>query len=154
MNQENNLKPRIEYWKAAPEAFKAMLALENTIRDAGIDPFHLEFIKLRASQINECAFCVDMHTKDARKLGETDQRLALLPFWREVSIYTPKEKALLRWVEALTKLPGGGVSDEDFAEIRAHFNEAEITWITLATSTINAWNRFGVGFHMPLGYVG
>jgi len=154
MSNQTHSKPRLEYWKAAPEAMKAMLALENTVRAAGIDKALLEFIKLRTSQINGCAYCVNMHHTDARKNGETDQRLALLPFWHEVDIYTEKEKAVLRWVEALTTLPGGGVSEEDFTEIRAHFTEAEVTWITLATATINMWNRFGVGFQIPLGYAG
>jgi len=153
MNTETTTdKPRVEHWKAAPEAMKAMLALETTVRGLGIDQGLLELIKLRVSQINGCAYCVDMHFNDAKKRGETDQRLNLLPFWQEVTIYSPQERAVLRWLEALTKLPGGHVSDEDFEEIHRFYDDAEITKLTLAIVTINGWNRFGVGFRIPIGY--
>lgn len=147
-------KPRLEYWKAAPEVMKAMLALETATRGLGIEQSMQELIKLRVSQINGCAFCADMHSRDAKKHGETDQRLHVLAYWRETHVFTPKERAVLHWVEALTKLPGNHVTDEDFQQISAHFTEEEITKITLAIVTINGWNRFGVGFRMPLGYVG
>jgi AhpD family alkylhydroperoxidase len=144
-------KARLEHWKAAPEAMKAMLGLEQAVRSAGIDPVQLEFIKLRASQINGCAYCMDMHFNDAVKAGVSPQRLHLLPGWREAAhLYTPAERAVLDWTEKLTRLPGGHVSDEDFAGMKAHFDDQQITGITLAIATINAWNRFGVGFRLPV----
>ncbi|RYD48468.1 MAG: carboxymuconolactone decarboxylase family protein [Verrucomicrobiaceae bacterium] len=155
MNATNTPKARIDHWNAAPAAMKAMLALENTVRAAGIDPVQLDFIKLRASQINGCAYCINMHFNDAVKAGVSAQKLNLLSVWREARhLYTPAEQAVLAWTEKLTLLPGGHVSDEDFAGIRAHFNEEQVTNITLAIATINAWNRFGVGFHLPVEAVG
>ena len=145
-------KPRMEYWKAAPEVMKAMLAMESAVRNSGLDPILQELIKLRVSQINGCAYCADMHFKDAKKIGETNERLNLLAFWHEVHLFTPQEKAALHWVEKLTRLPGGQVSDEDFAIISAQFSEPEIVKITLAIVTINGWNRFGVGFRLPVGF--
>jgi AhpD family alkylhydroperoxidase len=145
-------KPRMEYWKAAPEVFKVMLAMETVVRNSGFDPILQELIKLRVSQINGCAYCADMHFKDAKKIGETDERLNLLAFWHEVGVFTAQEKAALHWAEKLTRLPGGPVSDEDFALVSGHFSEAEIAKITLAIVTINGWNRFGVGFRLPVGF--
>lgn len=151
METTDTTKARLEHWKAAPEAMKAMLALEHAVVAAGIDPVQLDFIKLRASQINGCAYCMNMHFNDAVKAGVSAQRLHLLPVWREAAhLYTPAERAVLDWTEKLTRLPGGHVSDEDFAGIRAHFDEAQVTRITLAIATINAWNRFGVGFRLPV----
>jgi AhpD family alkylhydroperoxidase len=152
MNEETTKpKARIEHWKTAPDTMKAMIALEGAVRSSGIDPKLYELIKLRASQINGCAYCMDMHFNDLVKGGESAQRLNLLPVWREVAyLYTPAERAVLRWTEALTELPGGHVSDEEFAELRAHFSEKEIPELTLAIATINAWNRFGVGFRLPV----
>ncbi len=147
METTDTPQSRINHWQAAPAAMNALLALENAVREAGIDPVQLEFIKLRASQINGCAYCMDMHFNDAVKAGAQPQRLQLLPVWREVAhLYTPAERAVLDWTEKLTRLPGGHVADEDFAHLRNHFDEAQVTWITLAITTINAWNRFGVGF--------
>ena len=123
----HNIAPaaRPDPWKAAPEVFKAALALENAVRGFGIEPKLLELIKYRASQINGCAHCMNMHFNDAIKAGESPQRLNLLPVWREAPhLYTAVERAVLRWTEALTNLPGHHVTDEDFAEINAHFNEA------------------------------
>ena len=145
-------KPRLEYWKAAPEVFKAMLALENTVRSLGLEQSLLELIKLRVSQINGCAYCVDMHFQDARKDGETPERLNLLVVWQETSLFTPKEKAVLHWVEKLTRLPGGHVTDGDYAAVRGQLSEEEIAKVTLAIVAINGWNRFGVGFHLPVGF--
>ena len=151
MNTEITAKARLEHWKTSPETMKAMLALETAVRTSGIDLKLNELIKLRVSQINGCAYCMDMHFNDAVKGGETTQRLNLLSVWHEVPyLYTPAERAVLRWTEALTKLPGGHVTDEDFAEISAHFTESEIPKLTLAIAAINAWNRFGVGFHLPV----
>ncbi|RYD66126.1 MAG: carboxymuconolactone decarboxylase family protein [Verrucomicrobiaceae bacterium] len=144
-------KARIEHWKVAPGAMKAMLGLEQALKTSGIDPVQFEFIKMRASQINGCAYCMNMHFNDAVKAGVSAQRMQLLPAWREAAhLYTPAECAVIEWTEKLTRLPGGHVSDEDFAGIREHFNEEQVTWITLAIATINAWNRFGVGFRLPV----
>ncbi|MCW1884168.1 carboxymuconolactone decarboxylase family protein [Luteolibacter flavescens] len=144
-------KARLEHWKAAPEVMKAMLALEQTVRGAGINPVQLEFIKLRASQINGCAFCMNLHFNDAVKAGVSAQRLHLLPVWREAAhLYSPAERAVLAWTEQLTRLPGGHVSDGDFAGIKEHFDDEQVTRITLAIAAINAWNRFGVGFRLPV----
>lgn len=151
METTDTTKARIDHWQAAPEAMQAMLALEQAVRAAGLAPAHLELIKLRASQLNGCAYCMNMHFNDAVKAGESAQRLHLLPAWREAAhLYTPAERAILAWTEKLTLLPGGHVGDDDFAAIRAHFDEAQVTWITLAIATINAWNRFGVGFRLPV----
>jgi AhpD family alkylhydroperoxidase len=151
MDTTDTTKARLEHWNAAPEAMKAMLALEQTVRSAGIDPVQLEFINLRASQINGCAYCMNMHFNDAVKAGVSPQRLQLLPVWREAAhLYTPAERAVLDWTEKLTRLPGGHISDEDFAGIKAHFSDGEVARITLAIAMINMWNRFGVGFRSPV----
>lgn len=151
MNKNTNLIARLDPWKAAPEVFKAALALDTAVRGLGIEPKLLELIKLRASQINGCAHCINIHFNDAVKTGESLQRLNLLPVWSETPyLYTAAERAVLRWTEALTNLPGHHVTDEDFTEISQHFNEAEVTRITLAIATINAWNRFGTAFRTPV----
>jgi AhpD family alkylhydroperoxidase len=147
MNQNSTALARLDPWKAAPEVFKAALALENAVKGFGIAPKLLEIIKLRASQINGCAHCINIHFNDAVKAGESLQRLNLLPVWRETPhLYTDAERAVLRWTESLTKLPSNHVSDEDYLEISSHFDEAEVARITLAIATINAWNRFGTAF--------
>ncbi|HRE83472.1 MAG TPA: carboxymuconolactone decarboxylase family protein [Opitutaceae bacterium] len=154
MNQTIHPTARIDPWKAAPEVFKAALALENAVRSFGIEPKLLELIKLRASQINQCAHCMNIHFNDAVKAGESVQRLNLLPVWREASdLYTAAERAVLQWTEALTNLPGRQVADEDLAEIKKHFSDAELARITLAVATINAWNRFGTAFRPAIAAV-
>lgn len=154
MNQNIDSTARLDPWKAAPDVYKAALALETIVRNFGIEPKLLELIKLRASQINGCAHCMDVHFNDAVKAGESLQRLNLLPVWRETPyLYTAAERAVLRWTETLTNLPGHHVTDEDFTEISLHFNEAELTRITLAIATINAWNRFGTAFRTPVSSI-
>lgn len=151
MNQNINPAPRLDPWKAAPEVYKAALALETSVRGLGIDKKLLELIKLRSSQINGCAHCMDIHFSDAVKAGESLRRLNLLPAWREVPyLYTDSERAALRWTEVLTRLPSHHVADEDFAQMSQYFSEAEISRITLAVATINAWNRFGTAFLTPV----
>jgi AhpD family alkylhydroperoxidase len=144
--------PRLAYWKAAPSVYQAMLALEEAARSTGLESSLYELVKLRVSQINGCAFCVDMHARDAKKLGETDGRLHLLAVWHEAFCFTPRERAALRWTEALTRLPAAPVSDEDFAEVSREFSEEEVANLTLAIVAINGWNRFGVGFRLPPGF--
>ncbi|HEU5395727.1 MAG TPA: carboxymuconolactone decarboxylase family protein [Verrucomicrobiae bacterium] len=153
-NTENLSEPRLNYRKASPPALQAMWNLQKAVNDCGLEHSLLELVKLRASLINGCAFCIDMHFRDARKAGETEQRLNLLSAWHEAPVYTARERAALRWTDALTKLAGNGVSEEDFAEARAQFSEAELVNLTLAIVAINGWNRFSVGFRVPPGFAG
>jgi AhpD family alkylhydroperoxidase len=130
--------------------FRALLGL-SVHTDTGLEPALLELVKLRASQINGCAFCLDMHTKDARAMGETEQRLYLLPAWRETGLYTERERAALAWTEALTEIAEERVPDEVYAEVRPHFTDDELAFLTLAVVAINSFNRFNVAFRMPAG---
>jgi AhpD family alkylhydroperoxidase len=147
-----NTEPRLAYWKASQTVFRAMLALEKASSSTGLEPSLHELVKLRASQINGCAFCVDMHSRDARKAGETDERLALVCVWPEATCFTPRERAALLWTETLTRLADGPVDDEDFEAVREEFSEEELVNLTLAIVAINGWNRFSVGFAVPPGY--
>ncbi len=139
------MKPRIEMHTAAPAAYAAMRALSAFTGTCGLEPALLELVKTRASQINGCAYCIQMHTRDARKAGESDERLHLLAVWRETVIYTPRERAALAWTESLTLLTEGHAPDAVYAEVRAQFSEEELTNLSLAIATINAWNRLAVG---------
>lgn len=147
-----NTEPRLAYWKTSQPVIRAMYALEKASSSTGLEPSLHELVKLRASQINGCAFCVDMHSRDARKAGETEERLALVCVWPEATCFTPRERAALLWTETLTRLADGAVDDEDFEAVREEFSEEEIVSLTLAIVTINAWNRFSVGFAVPPGY--
>jgi len=153
-NQKITAQPRLNYAKATPAVLQAMLALQNVVNRCGIESATLELFKTRASQMNGCAFCIDMHVRDALGAGETQERLCLLNAWREVDVYTARERAALHWTEVLTRLAGEHVSDEDFAIARAEFSEAELANLTLAIVTINGWNRFNVGFKVPPGFTG
>ncbi len=146
--------PRLNYRKAAPSVLQAMLGLQQAVNDSGLEKSLLELVKLRVSQINGCAFCIDMHARDARKAGEREERLYLLDAWEETSLYTRRERAALRWAEKLTRLAGGHVRDDDYAQVRREFSETELANLTLAIVAINGWNRFGVGFRMPPGFTG
>jgi AhpD family alkylhydroperoxidase len=137
---------RIDMFKSAPDAYKAVLALENYVQGSGLDRRLVHLIKLRASQINGCAFCVDMHVKEARRDGLSEQWLNLLCVWQESPIYDARERALLAWTEAVTRLAETGAPDADFAPLREHFSDDEIAKLTLAIGTINLWNRLAVGF--------
>lgn len=141
--------PRLQNRQASPAVWAAMSALQQTVNRSTLEPALLELVKLRASQINRCAFCIDMHFRDARAHGERLDRLYLLDAWEEVAIYSARERAALRWTEALTRLPDGGVPDATFAEASAVFSEAELLELTLAIVAINGWNRFNVGFRVP-----
>jgi AhpD family alkylhydroperoxidase len=142
---------RIDYKQASPKGFNAMVALEGHIRSSGLEHPLLELVKTRASQINGCAFCLDMHTKDARAAGEIEQRLYVLPAWRETDFYTPRERAALAWTEALTRLGEHGVADDIYEEARRHFNEQELVDLTLAIVSINGWNRLSIAFRTTAG---
>ena len=140
------MQPRLNLWTAAPEALKPMLALEASVTASGLEHSLIELVKLRASQINGCAFCIDMHTKDARKAGETEQRLYLLSAWRESPLYTSRERAALAWTEALTLVAGTHAPDADYEMLAAHFTDAEKVKLSMLIVAINGWNRLSVGF--------
>ncbi|KJJ94338.1 alkylhydroperoxidase [Pseudomonas sp. 21] len=142
------MSARIEWAKASPDAYKAMLGLEQALAKSGLETSLLELIRLRASQINGCAYCVNMHANDARKAGETEARLQTLSVWEETRFFTERERAALTWVESLTRLPEKHAPQHQFDTLREHFSDAEIANLTLAIATINAWNRFGVGMAM------
>ncbi|MCC6780346.1 MAG: carboxymuconolactone decarboxylase family protein [Hyphomicrobiales bacterium] len=135
---------RISYAEAAPDAYKAMLGLEQYVRDSGLEHSLLELVKTRASQINGCAYCVDMHTKDARAAGETEQRLYVLSTWREAPFYSARERAALDWTEAVTQLGPHGVPDDLYRAAREHFDEKGLTDLTMAIIAINGWNRLAI----------
>lgn len=142
---------RLDYRKTFPQALQAMLGLEAAIEDGTLEPELLELVKMRASQLNGCAYCLDMHSKDARARGESEQRLHVLAAWREAPFYSARERAALAWCEALTLLPQTGAPDDVYAQVREQFAEHEIVALTLAIVAINGWNRFAVGFRSPVG---
>ncbi len=143
---------RLEYRKASPEAIRAMLNMEKYVRECGLEQSLLELVRTRASQINGCAYCLDMHTKDARAEGETEQRLYTLEVWRETPFFSERERAALAWTEALTELAvRKDVPDDIYENLHRQFNEKEIVDLALAIITINGWNRFGVAFRPPIG---
>jgi AhpD family alkylhydroperoxidase len=145
------MEARLDYAKASPEAFKAMVQMEGVVRRSGIDPKLLELIKIRASQLNGCAYCIDMHTKDARFKGENEQRIYALDAWRETPFFTEKERAALAWTEALTNIQIDHAPDEVYDELSRRFSEEERVNLTLAITTINAWNRIAIGFRIVPG---
>src|ERR671935_1866917 len=142
---------RIDFENATPGAMKVMLGLEDYVRSTDIEPASLELVRLRASYLNGCAFCVDMHTKDARASGESEQRLFAVPVWRETPFFTPRERAALAWTEAVTELGRSGVPDPLFEEARRHFTDAELVNLTMAIIAINGWNRLAVSFRAEPG---
>ena len=141
---------RIDYPKIAPGALQAMLGVENHVRASGLDHRLLELLKIRVSQINGCAYCLDMHTRDAREAGESEQRLHLLAAWREANLYSEPERAVLALAEAVTLLASRDVSDEIYAEVRRHFNEKDCVNLIMAIIAINGWNRLAVSLRMPI----
>lgn len=146
------MQPRLDAMKAAPGAYKAMSALEGYVRkSAKLEPALLELVRMRASQINGCAFCLDMHSKDARAEGETEQRLYLLNAWREAPFYSDRERAALAWTEAVTLVSKDNVPDEVYEEVRKRFSEEELVNLTLAIVTINGWNRLCISFRVLPG---
>ena len=142
---------RIDYTKVFAAGYEAMLGLEEASHRGGLEPLLVELVKTRASQLNGCAYCLDMHTKDARALGEEEQRLHVLAAWHEAPFYSPRERAALAWCEALTLLPESGAPDEVYEELELCFSPAEIVALTIAIVTINGWNRLAVGFRSPVG---
>ena len=138
------MEQRFNYFKAAPDAYKAMSGLEAYLHGCGLEEGLLHLVKLRASQINGCTFCLDMHWKDLRAIGEEEQRLYSLDAWRECPWYSDRERAALAWTEALTLVAQGHVPDAVYEEARKQFNEKELTDLSLAITTINAWNRLSI----------
>lgn len=141
------MTPRLQnHFKLAPESIKALVALEASFKASGLEEGLLNLVKLRASQINGCAFCIHMHSTEARARGETEMRLYMLNAWRESSLYTERERAALAWTEALTLVAATGAPDADYALLASAFDEAEQVQLTLAIGAINLWNRLQVGF--------
>ena len=142
---------RLDYSKVLPAAVQAMAGLEQVVHSSTLEPELLELVKVRASQINGCGYCLDMHTKDAAALGIEPQRLHLVAAWQEAPIYSDRERAALLWCEALTLLPGSGAPDPAYREVAANFSPEEVISLTLAIVAINGWNRLAVGFRTPVG---
>ena len=145
------MKPRIDFTKVSPRAMQAMLGLQGYVNNSGLPHSLLELVKMRASQINGCAYCLDMHSKDARAAGETEQRLYLLDAWREVPFYSARERAALEWTEALTLVSEDHVPDHVFTDAREHFSEEELVNLSLAVVAVNGWNRLMIGFRGEAG---
>ncbi len=145
------MKPRLEYSKAAPGAFEAMRQVQKYVDNSGLDHSLMELVKMRASQINGCAYCLDMHSKDARALGETEQRLYGLDAWHESPFYTERERAALAWTEALTLISESHAPDNVYEQVRAQFSEKELVDLTMVIIAINGWNRLAIGFRSVAG---
>jgi AhpD family alkylhydroperoxidase len=146
------MEPRIDYDKAASSgAFHAMYGLERHIRTSGLERPLLELVKMRASQVNGCAYCLDMHSKDARAAGETEQRLYALNAWRETPFFTERERAALEWTEALTLISSNHAPDDLFARVSQHFTQEELIDLSLAVVAINGWNRLAIAFRSVPG---
>lgn len=138
------MQPRIDGLNVAPGGYKALLGLEAYLHESGLEIPLLHLIKLRASQINGCAYCIDMHWKDLRAIGESEQRMYGLDAWRESPYYSDRERAALAWTEAVTRITEGHVPDRVYEEVRPHFTEKELADLTLAVATINVWNRMAI----------
>jgi AhpD family alkylhydroperoxidase len=142
---------RLDFFKSNPADIKALMAVEEQISKGSLDVILKELVRLRASQINGCAFCLDMHVIDARKAGETERRLATVSAWRETPFFTERERAALEWTEALTLVAQSHVPDSVWEAVRPHFDDKELTELTLLVTSINSWNRFSIAFRkMPV----
>ena len=150
--EKDKMEPRIDYHKMeATGAAKAMYGLEHFVRNCGLEHSLLELVKMRASQLNGCAFCIDMHSKDARAAGETEQRLYALSAWRETPFFSDRERAALEWTEALTLISENQVSDELYQRARQQFTEEELVNLSMAVVAINGWNRLAISFRSVPG---
>jgi AhpD family alkylhydroperoxidase len=145
------MEPRIDYQQADPKALKGMMEIEKYMANSSLERSLYELVKMRASQINGCAFCIDMHSKDARAAGETEQRLYSLDAWRETPFYSERERAALEWTEAVTLISENHVSDELYNRVREHFDEQEIVTLSMAVVAINSWNRLAIPFRTVPG---
>lgn len=146
------MQPRIDYRKFAQEPLKHMLALEKYVAESGLDPKLVHLLKMRASQINGCAYCLDMHSIDARALGESEQRLYTLEAWRETPFFTDRERAALAWTESLTLIAQTHAPDDVYADLQKHFAEKEIVDLTFVVGTINLWNRLAIAMRAVPGH--
>ena len=140
------MEARLVPYKLAPKIMQAMVEAEKAVSEAGLEYSLYELVRIRASQINGCAYCIHMHTRDARKAGETEERLYLVAAWRESPLFTPRERAALAWTEALTLIAQTRAPDEDYEALKAHFTDEEIAKLSMAINMINLWNRVAVGF--------
>lgn len=140
------MSQRLDFYRASPNAIKALLSLEDHIRKSSLEKPLIELVRLRASQINGCAYCVHLHDSDARKADETAQRLATVCVWQESPFFTDKERAALAWTESLTLIAQTHVPDTSWEQVKPHFNEQEIVDLTLLVNAINSWNRFAIAF--------
>jgi AhpD family alkylhydroperoxidase len=145
------MESRLNYVQVSPDAYKAMSGLENYVKHSGLEKSLLELVKIRASQINGCAFCLDMHTKDARDGGETEQRLYTLSAWRETPFFTDRERAALEWTETITRIADTHAPDDVYESARQYFTEKEMVDLTMAIITINSWNRLAIAFRKEPG---
>ena len=145
------MKSRLKNINGYPRALQAMLGLQRYVNESGLEHSLQELVKMRASQINGCAYCLDMHSKDARAAGETEQRLYMLDAWRESPVYTDRERAALEWTEAVTRVSEGHVPDSVYDVVRRHFSEEELVNLTLAVVAINGWNRLMISFRVEAG---
>lgn len=145
------MEPRLNAYKVAPGLYPSLVNLQKYIDSCGLDRKLLELVRMRSSQINGCAFCLDMHTKDARAIGETEQRLYLISAWRESPFYTDRERAALEWTEAVTLVSESNVPDEVYERVKQHFTPAELVNLTAAIAMINTWNRLSVAFRAVPG---
>jgi AhpD family alkylhydroperoxidase len=146
------MSQRLDYYTVAPAGLKALYGLEHYLRTSALEPPLLELVKLRASLINGCAYCVEVHTKDARAKGETEQRLFAVPVWRETPFFSDRERVALAWAEAVTDIGCEGVSDALYSEASAQFSDKDLVDLTVAVIAINAWNRLAVTFRRPVGH--
>lgn len=137
---------RYDYNQKSPEAIRGLLEIEKYVHSSGLEPSLHELVKIRASQINGCAYCTDLHTRDARKAGETEQRIYALTAWRETPFFTERERAALEWTETLTQISRHRVSDELYSYVRLHFSEEELIALSMAVISINSWNRLAISF--------
>ena len=145
---DKSTQPRLDLKKVSPDLFKAMLGLEKYVQSSGLEQKLRDLVKIRASQINGCAYCIVMHTNDARKHGESDEWMHLLNAWREAPIYSARERAVLAWTEAVTKISDRHVPDDVYDEARRHFSEKELVDLTAAVIAINGWNRAAIAFRV------
>ena len=145
------MQNRVDYGRAAPGSVQAMYKLQKYVNESGLEHSLLELVKTRVSQMNGCAFCIDMHTKDARAAGETEQRLYGLSAWREAPYYSDRERAALAWAEVVTLISQTHASDEEYEAARVHFSEGELVKLTIAVIAINGWNRLAIAFRTEVG---
>ncbi len=145
------MQQRLSYSEIAPEGTEILRQLDHYAKHSGLEADMLELVKVRASQINGCAYCIDMHTKDARTHGESEQRLYALSDWRETPFYSERERSALAWTEAVTQISEDHVPDEIYDEVRKHFTEKELVDLTFAVLVINGWNRLAISFRTPPG---